>query len=236
MINKIIHYCWFSNDPYPGMIQICINSWKKRMPDYNIKLWDMNEINKIDLPDFAKQALERKKYAFACDYVRAYALYKEGGIYLDSDVFINCDNPFSEYENDDFWIPIEDVGYPQDDIKKKVDKDGYNITNQYIFGIGVNPVFMISKPNHPYMKDVMDYYYNTYINLDRALENDTTEAIAPQIYSKVLEKYGFRYVNEEQFLDCGIHVITDDYFKHIGCKKEKEIKVLHLANSSWRKK
>lgn len=33
-----------------------------------------------------KQAFEAKKYAFAADYIRFYALYNYGGIYLDSDV------------------------------------------------------------------------------------------------------------------------------------------------------
>ena len=33
-----------------------------------------------------KQAFELKKYAFAADYIRLYALATEGGIYLDSDV------------------------------------------------------------------------------------------------------------------------------------------------------
>lgn len=35
---------------------------------------------------WVRQAYERKKYAFAADYIRLYALVTEGGIYLDSDV------------------------------------------------------------------------------------------------------------------------------------------------------
>lgn len=35
---------------------------------------------------WVRQAYERKKYAFAADYIRIYALVTEGGIYLDSDV------------------------------------------------------------------------------------------------------------------------------------------------------
>ena len=35
---------------------------------------------------WVKQAFEAKKYAFAADYIRFYALYNYGGIYLDSDV------------------------------------------------------------------------------------------------------------------------------------------------------
>ena len=33
-----------------------------------------------------KEAYEKGKYAFVSDYVRVYALYNYGGIYLDTDV------------------------------------------------------------------------------------------------------------------------------------------------------
>jgi len=85
MIPKIIHYCWLSGDPYPELIEKCINSWKRVLPDYKIVLWDTKQID-INSNLWLKQAYESKKYAFASDYVRFYALYNHGGIYLDSDV------------------------------------------------------------------------------------------------------------------------------------------------------
>lgn len=85
MIPKIIHYCWLSGDPYPEIIERCIASWKKYLPDYQIVLWDTNKID-INSNLWLRQAYESKKYAFASDYVRFYALYNHGGIYLDSDV------------------------------------------------------------------------------------------------------------------------------------------------------
>ncbi len=85
MIPKIIHYCWLSGDPYPEKIQHCINSWKKVIPDYEFVLWDTNRFP-MDLCPWVKEAFESKKYAFAADYIRLYALYHYGGIYLDSDV------------------------------------------------------------------------------------------------------------------------------------------------------
>ena len=85
MIPKIIHYCWLSNDPYPAKIQHCINSWKKKLPGYEIKLWNLQNFP-LEKSEWVKQAFEAKKYAFAADYIRCYALYTYGGIYLDSDV------------------------------------------------------------------------------------------------------------------------------------------------------
>ena len=85
MIPKIIHLCWLSGDPYPKKIRFCIDSWKKHNPGYEVMLWDTGRFNVNSTP-WTKQAFEAKKYAFASDYIRLYAVYNYGGIYLDSDV------------------------------------------------------------------------------------------------------------------------------------------------------
>ena len=87
MIPKIIHYIWFGRNPYPPKIQYCIESWKKKLPDYEFMLWneDTFDVNSIS---FTRQAAEYKKWAFVSDYVRIYALYNYGGWYLDTDVEI----------------------------------------------------------------------------------------------------------------------------------------------------
>lgn len=85
MIPKKIHYCWLSEDPYPEKIQKCIDSWKQFLPDYDIVRWDLKRFP-LEKSIWVKQAYENRKYAFAADYIRLYALYTEGGIYLDSDV------------------------------------------------------------------------------------------------------------------------------------------------------
>ena len=85
MIPKIIHLCWLSGDPYPPKISRCLASWKKYLPEYEVILWDTNRFD-LDSSIWVKQAFEKKKYAFAADYIRFYALYHYGGIYLDSDV------------------------------------------------------------------------------------------------------------------------------------------------------
>ena len=85
MIPKIIHYCWLSGEPYPVLVEKCINSWKKNLPEYDFVLWDANRVDTISNL-WLKQAYENKKYAFAADYIRFYALYYYGGIYLDADV------------------------------------------------------------------------------------------------------------------------------------------------------
>lgn len=85
MIPKIIHYCWLSGDPVPAKLQKCMESWKKHLPDYEIMLWNFDRFPK-DQSAWVAQAFDNRKYAFAADYIRLYALYKYGGIYLDMDV------------------------------------------------------------------------------------------------------------------------------------------------------
>jgi polysaccharide biosynthesis protein cpsM(V) len=85
MIPKKIHYCWLSEDEMPEKLQKCLESWKKHLPDYEIVKWDLNRFP-LEKSVWVNQAFERKKYAFAADYIRLYALVTEGGIYLDSDV------------------------------------------------------------------------------------------------------------------------------------------------------
>jgi mannosyltransferase OCH1-like enzyme len=85
MIPKIIHYCWLSGQEYPIDVKNNINSWKAILPDYEFMLWD-EEKSEILNCVWIQQALENKKFAFASDLIRLYAVYTYGGIYLDSDV------------------------------------------------------------------------------------------------------------------------------------------------------
>lgn len=85
MIPKIFHLCWLSGDPYPDKIAFCIDSWKRFNPDFEVMLWDTKRFDVNSTP-WTRQAFEAGKYAFVADYIRLYAVYNYGGIYLDSDV------------------------------------------------------------------------------------------------------------------------------------------------------
>lgn len=85
MIPKIIHYCWLSKDPIPENLKKCMESWNKFLPDYEIMWWNFDRFPK-DKSKWVGDAFDKKKYAFAADYIRLYAVYTYGGIYLDMDV------------------------------------------------------------------------------------------------------------------------------------------------------
>lgn len=89
MIPKTIHYIWLGGKPKSKLTEVCINSWRRALPDYEIIEW--NEKN-LDLQklckenEFLKKCLDFKLWAFVSDYLRLWILKNEGGIYLDTDV------------------------------------------------------------------------------------------------------------------------------------------------------
>ena len=87
MIPKIIHYCWFGKGQMSEMALKCIDSWHKYMPEYEYRLWNEDTFDVNSIP-YTSEAYSAKKYAFVTDYVRLFALYKYGGIYMDTDVEI----------------------------------------------------------------------------------------------------------------------------------------------------
>ena len=85
MIPKVIHYCWFGGKPLPKSAKKCIASWKKFMPDYEVKEWNESNFD-IDLIPYTREAYNDNKYAFVSDVARFWLLYHEGGMYFDTDV------------------------------------------------------------------------------------------------------------------------------------------------------
>jgi len=105
MIPKIIHYCWLSNNVIPENLQRCMDSWKEKLQDYEFVLWNFERFD-INTSIWVKQAFEAKQYAFAADFIRLYAVYHYGGIYLDMDIEIV--KPFDNLLNSDIMVGCED--------------------------------------------------------------------------------------------------------------------------------
>lgn len=94
MIPKVIHYCWFGHNKKPRIVLECIESWKRHLPDYEIKEWNESNFDVFEC-DFSAQAYKEKKWAYVSDYARMKVLEREGGIYFDTDVEVL--KPFPDY-------------------------------------------------------------------------------------------------------------------------------------------
>ena len=104
MIPKIIHYCWLSGDEFPPLFKKCIQSWKEKLPGWKFQLWDSSCLKEIDEP-WVHEAYQAKVYSHAADYIRLYAVYKYGGLYLECDVEVLKD--FSPLLKLDYVIGLE---------------------------------------------------------------------------------------------------------------------------------
>jgi hypothetical protein len=107
MIKKTLHLCWLSGDPFPPLIQRCLDSWKKYLPDYEVVVWDRQRFDLQGTP-WVREAFANQKYAFAADYIRLYALHEMGGIYLDSDVEVT--GSFDDLLNQGSFMGYESSG------------------------------------------------------------------------------------------------------------------------------
>jgi hypothetical protein len=191
-IPKKIHYCWLSGEKMPKEIRVSIASWKKVMPDYEFVLWDQNKFD-INSVQWVEEACSVKKWAFAADYIRLYSVYTEGGIYFDSDVYTF--KRFDDLLGYDFFTCYE---WKQ---KTRIFKDVINSDMddiQVVGDIQFEAAIFGGIQEHPFLKDCMEWYENHHYILPSGEQND--KVIAPQIYAAIAQKYGFRYIHEEQKL------------------------------------
>ncbi len=174
MIPKKIHYVWLGKGEKSDKIKRCIESWKKYLPDYEIIEWNEDNFD-INYNDFTKKSYELKKYAFTSDVVRLYALYTQGGIYMDTDVEVY--KPLDEFLNEEGFTGFEDIHYP------------------------VTATMGCVKGN-PVIKMMLDYYdcvdFKMYDDWKDFITNEETSTC---IYSNVLGMLGIdRERNEEQHI------------------------------------
>ena len=85
MIPRIVHYCWFGKGQKPQLVEQCIASWHRCMPDWTYMEWSEDNFAIASAPLYVRQAYKARKYAFVSDYVRLWALEQYGGVYLDVD-------------------------------------------------------------------------------------------------------------------------------------------------------
>jgi mannosyltransferase OCH1-like enzyme len=109
MIPKIIHCVWFGRGEKSERAKLCIDSWKKYLPDYKIIEWNEDNFD-INYNNWTKKSYENKKYAFTSDVARLWALYNYGGIYMDTDVEVY--KPLDEFLNEEGFTGFEDINYP----------------------------------------------------------------------------------------------------------------------------
>lgn len=216
MIPKTIHYCWISGDKKPDLIRRCMDTWQKVMPDYQVKCWDKSSIQECNIP-FVQEAISVGQYPAAADYIRLYALYYEGGIYLDSDIEVL--RPFDSFLSNRFFCGTE-AAHINDD-----------------FSFNMEAAIMGSEPGHPFVRECMKYFENHhFIHEDGTYDN--RYAVMPWIISGIAHNlYSYKYMNEEQDLGDGVKVYSTNEFCNNLCLDEyitDNTYAIHRNAASWK--
>ena len=227
MIPKTIHYCWFSNEPLPKDAVRCIDSWKKLMPEFQIRKWTLDDFD-VNEVAFTKEALIQRKWAYLTDYVRHYALYHFGGVYMDSDVMVFKN--FDSLLTADFVSSVECHPGPQEALiaKRRIDATYKRISSEIkVPGFGVQAAVLCAVPGHKINKACMDFYKE--ISLAEVLEKHYT---APTVIAYNMEPYGFVYHDIEQTLNESIKIYSSAVFGNYN-QYSKDSYAIHCCAGSW---
>lgn len=216
MIPKVIHYCWFGGKPLPPLAERCIASWKKYLPNYEIKRWDESNFD-VNIIPYTAEAYEAKKYAFVSDYARFWILYNYGGIYFDTDVevikpldaiisagpFMGCERPYkADSTPDKLWVNP---------------------------GLGLGSI-----PGLSLYKELLDFY----AELNFMNQNGTLNTTTVVTYTtEMLCRHGLQNTPEIQNVE-GVNIYPVDYFCPIDTetwkmKATKRTVSIHHYSSSW---
>lgn len=233
MIPKIVHYCWFGGAEMPPLVRWCMKSWKKHLPDYQFKLWNESNFDVASVP-FVKEAYEARKYAFVADYVRLYALYTEGGIYLDSDERVL--KPLDKFLHYDFVAAHEyHPGLFAPD-RDKLTLDGLTKDPaEKIRGLGILGAPLFASKGHPYIREVMRFYEGEHF-VDENGKPRHHDLIVGWILSKVAEKYGYRYTTKALDLPGNMRIVDIHTFVNNALFLDRNTYIIHLGLGSWHDK
>ena len=210
MIPKIIHYCWFGRGPLPELAQKCIASWKKYLPDYEIKEWNEDNFD-VNIIPYTAEAYQAKKYAFVSDYARFWILYQYGGIYFDTDVEVI--RPIDDIVERGNFMGFETDPKPQ--LKEDASEASVNP------GLGI-------------IKKMLDFYEGKHFVYEAVMRNQITVV---HIATQVLRENGLKNVAGIQEV-AGCFIYPSEYFCPINVTTgrihvEKNTRTIHHYAGTW---
>ncbi len=206
-IPKIIHYCWFGGNQLPEETIQYMESWKKFCPDFKIKEWNENNFD-IHCCKFVEEAYTAKKWAFVSDYVRFYAMYKEGGVYIETD----CE-----------------VVKPIDELLEYGAFFGRAGDDMTLSMCG-------TEKGHPVAAAFLKRYNSKrFINQDGQFD---MTAINKELYNILCEQFGLEDRDEFQVLDGNTAIYPEEYFFSYDYEtglfhKSPKLYVIHYGEGSW---
>lgn len=211
MIPKKIHFIWLGGKPKSKLTEVCINSWKRNLPDYEIIEWNENNLNIEELclnNRFLLECYKLKLWAFVSDYLRLWILYNQGGIYLDTDVevlrsfdsLLN-NSVFMGYEIDQFIGTATIGAAPKSQLIKRLldfyEKDIWDVdfvNNPIIFKYLEEKEPVIFNDCQIYTRDYFSPYSPGEVN-EGTVEETTTYTIHWYTQNWNMSRKGYVFIN-----------------------------------------
>jgi len=185
-IPKVIHYVWVGGNKLPPLVTRCMESWGRYAPDYEVRFWN-EENSPMDHP-YVQAMYRQKKWAFVSDYVRFWALEREGGIYLDTDMELL--KPLDDFLEHGVFLGRSKGG----DVESSI--------------IG-------ARVHHPLIASALSFYesdteFSIHNTSPRVLERALSSASYPDV-----RVYGPEYFHPcDAGEGCGLELLTEAYARH----------------------
>ncbi len=219
MIPKIIHYCWFGRGPLPELAQKCIASWRKYLPDYEIKEWNEDNFD-VNIIPYTAEAYAARKYAFVSDYARFWVLYKYGGLYFDTDVEVI--RPLDDIIARGNFMGFETDPRPQQGV------DASEASINPGLGLGVAPGLGV-------IKKLLEVYDGLHFVHEENMRNQITVV---HITTQLLLENGLRNVEGIQRIADDLYIYPSEYFCPINVTTgrihvERNTRTIHHYAGTW---
>lgn len=209
MIPRIIHYCWFGGNPLPKSAQRCIASWRKFMPDCEIREWNEQNFD-VNTHPYTRAAYAAGKYAFVSDFARYKILEEWGGIYFDTDV--EAVTPISDLLQLGAFMGLEDAQPP-------------TVSSGLVMAV---------EAHHPIIQEMLDFY-DAQAKEDATAMLDTGIVVSGM--TEIFVHHGFVRENRYQEV-AGISLYPSEYFDPMDnatgrIKQTPNTRTIHRYDRTW---
>lgn len=216
-IPKKIHYCWLSDEPVSDEYNKCMDSWRPKLADYEFILWDAKRFD-VSKTTWTSQAFDVGLYACAADYIRLYAVYNYGGMYLDMDMEVL--KAFDDLLENKIVLAYENH------ISENIESG--------CFG---------AEAGHPYIRKCMEYFEGNYLFRQEQLaeikampEELRHEFINPDILPVIMKNILLTYFQKEEYTIFNRYYFTAKNIINGKIEKTDETYTIHHFATTYHSK
>lgn len=210
MIPKRIISIWLNENPIlPPLVKMCVQNQKRFCRDNNYEFVPITLNNCFKDSKYIKDCLSAGAgWSKISDYLRAHYLYTEGGIYLDTDVFIVPGKNFDALLENRMFAARENMGW-------------------------VGTAVLGSEAGHPFIKSWMDMVEKDFRGDDEKYVEASVELISKGCYER-----NWNNNKKWDWDISGFEVYSHDYFypyDHLtGTMNMTESTItIHFFMKSW---